>query len=205
MNAGDAQIYFEPKRERNVRWFFWWSDAAGPQPELSVARLCCSAAILHKGEEACFLVGWDLVLGEVADDSGTVPLMCHLAHIFTFLSHVGLSCGNCLLNVSFQVLPSFGTKSLSQVLFLMRLPLPFLFLCFLLLPTFPFSLFHAAACLFSLTAAVLVGFSIFLKAAGKFKLNTPLSTCSSKSSNLRMLSLTCVHEKLACLHKLNHL
>ncbi len=58
--------------ELNVRRFFWWLDAAGPRPELSVARLCCSAAFLHKGEEVCFLVGWNLVLGDVADDSGTV-------------------------------------------------------------------------------------------------------------------------------------
>ena len=29
-------------------------------------------AFLHKGEEACFLIGWDLVLGDVACDSCTV-------------------------------------------------------------------------------------------------------------------------------------
>jgi hypothetical protein len=30
------------------------------------------AAFFHKGEEACFLVGWDLVLGDVACDSCAV-------------------------------------------------------------------------------------------------------------------------------------
>ena len=43
--------------------------AAGPRHELSVARLHCFVAFLHKGEEACFLIGWDLVLGDVACDS----------------------------------------------------------------------------------------------------------------------------------------
>ncbi len=72
MNAGDAQIYFKPKKGAECQAVFWRSDAAGPCPKLSVAHLCCSAAFLHKGEEACFLVGWDLVLGDMADDSGTV-------------------------------------------------------------------------------------------------------------------------------------
>jgi hypothetical protein len=72
MGAGDAQTCFKPKRERNVGQFFWWSDAAGPQPKLSVACLCCFMAFLHKGEETCFLIGWDLVLGDVACDSCAV-------------------------------------------------------------------------------------------------------------------------------------
>ncbi len=74
MDAGDAGTYLEPKRERNVRQFFQWSDAAGPRPKLSIAHLCCFTAFLHKGEEACFLVGWDLVLGDVACDSCTVVI-----------------------------------------------------------------------------------------------------------------------------------
>ncbi len=66
MDAGDARTCFKPEREQNVGRFFWWSGAAGPQPELSVACLCCFTAFLHKGEEACFLISWDLVLGDGA-------------------------------------------------------------------------------------------------------------------------------------------
>ncbi len=62
MDAGDAQTCFKPEREWTVGCFFWWLEAAGLQPELSVARLCCFAAFSHKGNDACFLIGWDLVL-----------------------------------------------------------------------------------------------------------------------------------------------
>ncbi len=72
MDAGDARTCFKPKRERNVGCFFQWLDATGSRPELSVACLCCFVAFLHKGEEACFLVGWDLVLGDMACDSCAV-------------------------------------------------------------------------------------------------------------------------------------
>ncbi len=72
MDAGDAQTCFEPERWQNAGHFFWWSDAAWPQPKLSVARLRCFAAFLHKGDEDCFLVGWDVFLGDVACDSCAV-------------------------------------------------------------------------------------------------------------------------------------
>ncbi len=129
--------------------------------------------------------------------------MCHLVHIFTFPSQVGLSCGSCLLKVSFQDLPVSNAKSLSCAKFLMRLPLPFLLLPFFLFPPFPLPLFPAMACLVYLAAAVLDEFATFLKDAGKFIWKAPLSTCSSKSLNSRTLLLTCVHAMLACLYNLN--
>ncbi len=129
--------------------------------------------------------------------------MCHLVHIFTFPSQLGLSCGNCLLKVSFQDLPVTNAKSLFCAKFLTRLLLPFFLLGFFLLPPFPSPLFPAV--LVSLAAAVLDEFATFLKDAGKLIWKAPLSTCLSKSSNSRTLSLTCVHAMLACLHDLNHL
>ncbi len=131
--------------------------------------------------------------------------MCHLMHIFTFPSQLGLSYGNCLLKVSFRDLPVANVKSLSCAKFLTRLPLPFLLLHFFLLLPFPSPSFSAVACLVSLVAAVLDEFATFLKDAGKFIWKVPLSTCSSKSLNPRTLLLTCVHAMLACLHDLNHL
>ena len=131
--------------------------------------------------------------------------MCHLAHIFTFPFQLGLSCGNCLLKESFQDLPFANAKSLSCAKFLTSLLLSFLLLHFFLLPPFPLPSFPAVACLDSLVATVLDEFATFLKEAGKFIWKALLSTCLSKSSNLRTLLLTCVHAMLACLHDLNHL
>ncbi len=181
MDAGDAQTCFKLERERNVGRFFWWSDAAGPQPKLSVARLCCFAAFLHKGEEACFLISWVLVLGDVACDSCAVVLAVALdvpprAHF-----HLSFPARPVLWELFAEsVLPGFTCcecKILSCAKFLMRLPLSFLLLRFFLLPPFPSPLFPAVACLVSLVAAVLNEFATFLKDAGKFIWKAPLSTC----------------------------
>ncbi len=107
-----------------------------------------------------------------------------------------------LLKASFQDLPFANWKSLSCAEFLTRLPLPFLILRLFLLPLFPLPSFPVVAWLVS---SLLDEFATFLKDAGKFIWKAPLSTCLSKSLNLRTLLFTCVHAMLACSHDLNHL
>jgi hypothetical protein len=63
-----------PKGSRILGILFWWLDTARPKPERSVAPLRCFAAFLHEGEHVCFLIGWDLVLEDVACDSCAVVI-----------------------------------------------------------------------------------------------------------------------------------
>jgi hypothetical protein len=101
---------------------FWWSDAARPQPKQPVAHFCCFAAFLHKGEEALFLIGWDLVFGDVTCDSCAVVIAVALdvppcAHfhlsfparpvlweLFAEWLLPEFACGHCKIFVLFQIL-----------------------------------------------------------------------------------------------------
>jgi hypothetical protein len=136
MDAGDAQTYFKPKRERNVRRFFWWSNDAGPQPKLSVACLRCFTAFLHKGEDACFLVGRDLVLGNMACDSCAVviavaldvppcthfyfsfPVRPVLWELFTENVLPGFACCQLKIFVLCQILDKVAVSVLATMFFL---------------------------------------------------------------------------------------
>ncbi len=125
MDAGDTQTCFEPKREWNVGRFLWRSDAAGPRPELSVACLCCFTAFLHKGEEACFLIGWDLVLSDVACNSCTVVVPVALDVLPCAHFHLSFPARSVMwVLFAERVLPGFAVanaKTLSCAKFLMRL------------------------------------------------------------------------------------
>jgi hypothetical protein len=136
MDAGGTRTCFEPEREWNVGRFFWWSDAAGPRPELSVAHLCCFAAFLHNGEEACFLIGWDLVLGDVAYDSCAVVIAaaldvppcahCHLSfparpvmwELFAECVLPGFACCQCKVIVLCQIFDKVAVAILTFTLLL---------------------------------------------------------------------------------------
>ncbi len=58
--------------------FLWWSDAARPQPNESIALCCCFEAFLHEGEHVCFLVCRDLVFRDVACDALAVVVAAAL-------------------------------------------------------------------------------------------------------------------------------
>jgi hypothetical protein len=116
--------------------FFLWLDTTGPQPKLSVAPLCLFAAFFHKGEEACFLVGWDLVLGDVACDSCAVvvavaldvpPRACFYLsfpakpvqwELFTESVLPGFACCQLKIFVLCQILDKVAVAVLALTLFL---------------------------------------------------------------------------------------
>ncbi len=71
MDAGDARTCFKPVLSRMLVGFLVVRCRWALTRAVSCSS-CCYAAFIHKVEEACFLVGWDLVLGDVACDSYAV-------------------------------------------------------------------------------------------------------------------------------------
>ncbi len=76
--GGRAQAWLEFKlkweQKALVRRFLWWSNTPRPQPDESIAHICCFAAFLHGGEHVCFLVCGDLVSCDVACDTRAVVI-----------------------------------------------------------------------------------------------------------------------------------